>query len=217
MKRALEGAGFISAYDRSAIGRTLGVRPPETLDETSARELAVKQGLGVVLSGSVGQARHRLRDCRQGVGDRLRQGNRQRARTGVEQGRGHGRGDEARRGRPQGARRRCVGVESAVRHGQPVGDVARRRAPVFARPRTRRATASSRTRARTRLKAVELDPKFGIGYQLAGRRLAQPGHAAGRAEVHRRSAPSSRRDDRTRASHRRAGSTTGSRATTSSA
>jgi len=53
MKRALEGAGFISAYDRSAIGRTLGVRPPDTLDETSARELAVKQGVGVVLSGSV--------------------------------------------------------------------------------------------------------------------------------------------------------------------
>jgi tetratricopeptide (TPR) repeat protein len=55
LKRALEGAGFISAYDRGAIGRTLGVRPPETLDEQAARELAVKQGLGVVLSGSIGR------------------------------------------------------------------------------------------------------------------------------------------------------------------
>ena len=53
LKRALEGAGFISAYDRSAISRTLGVRPPEKLDELAARELAVKQGLGVVLSGSI--------------------------------------------------------------------------------------------------------------------------------------------------------------------
>ncbi len=53
LKRALEGAGFISAYDRNAISRTLGVRPPEKLDEQAARELAVKQGLGVVLSGSI--------------------------------------------------------------------------------------------------------------------------------------------------------------------
>ena len=53
LRRALEGADFISAYDRAGIGRTLGVRPPDTLDEQAARELAVKQGLGVVLSGSI--------------------------------------------------------------------------------------------------------------------------------------------------------------------
>ena len=53
LKRALEGANFISAYDRSAISGTLGVRPPERLDEQAARELAVRQGLGVVLSGAV--------------------------------------------------------------------------------------------------------------------------------------------------------------------
>jgi len=53
LKRALEGASFISAFDRSGISGTLGVRPPEKLDETSAREIAVKQGLGVVLSGSI--------------------------------------------------------------------------------------------------------------------------------------------------------------------
>jgi tetratricopeptide (TPR) repeat protein len=53
LKRALEGASFISAFDRSGISGTLGVRPPERLDETSAREIAVKQGLGVVLSGSI--------------------------------------------------------------------------------------------------------------------------------------------------------------------
>jgi hypothetical protein len=35
------------------VSRTLGVRPPENLDEGAARELAVKQGLGVILSGSL--------------------------------------------------------------------------------------------------------------------------------------------------------------------
>ena len=53
LKLALEGAGFISAYDRSGVSRSLGVRPPEKLDERAALELAVKQGLGVVLSGSL--------------------------------------------------------------------------------------------------------------------------------------------------------------------
>jgi tetratricopeptide (TPR) repeat protein/tRNA A-37 threonylcarbamoyl transferase component Bud32 len=53
LKRALEGASFISAFDRSGIASVLGVRPPERLDETAARELAVAQGLGVVLSGSL--------------------------------------------------------------------------------------------------------------------------------------------------------------------
>ncbi len=53
LKLALEDAGFISAYDRLGIRRTLGVRPPDVLDERAAQEIAVKQGLGVVLSGSV--------------------------------------------------------------------------------------------------------------------------------------------------------------------
>src|SRR5258706_6850789 len=53
LRRALEGAGFITAYDRTQISARLGVQPPETLDEVSARELAVKQGLGVVISGSI--------------------------------------------------------------------------------------------------------------------------------------------------------------------
>ena len=53
LKLALEGASFISAYDRSGIRRSLGVRPPEKLDEQTALALAVKQGVNVVLSGSV--------------------------------------------------------------------------------------------------------------------------------------------------------------------
>jgi serine/threonine protein kinase/tetratricopeptide (TPR) repeat protein len=53
LKRALEGASFISAYDRSRIRPTFGVQPPEKWDEAAARQLAIKQGLGVVLSGSI--------------------------------------------------------------------------------------------------------------------------------------------------------------------
>jgi serine/threonine protein kinase/tetratricopeptide (TPR) repeat protein len=58
LKLALEGAGFISAYDRAGIARSLGVRPPETLDEVAAREIAVRQGVGVVLSGTVSRQRN---------------------------------------------------------------------------------------------------------------------------------------------------------------
>lgn len=53
LRRGLEGAGFIAAYDRTRIRGTFGVRPPDRLDETAARELAVKQGVGVVVSGSI--------------------------------------------------------------------------------------------------------------------------------------------------------------------
>ena len=53
MQRALEGAGFISAYDRAGIRRTLGVVPPETLDEAAGLKLAVQQGVGVVVSGKI--------------------------------------------------------------------------------------------------------------------------------------------------------------------
>ena len=53
LKLALEDAGFISAFDRVGIRRNLAIRPPDKLDERAALELAVKQGLGVVLSGSL--------------------------------------------------------------------------------------------------------------------------------------------------------------------
>jgi len=53
LRRALEGAGFITAYDRNGIRRIVGVELPAKIDEAAARELAVKQGLGVVLSGSI--------------------------------------------------------------------------------------------------------------------------------------------------------------------
>jgi len=55
LRRALEGASFITAYDRNRLRSTVGVRPPERLDETAAREIAVKQGLNVIVAGSIDQ------------------------------------------------------------------------------------------------------------------------------------------------------------------
>jgi serine/threonine protein kinase/tetratricopeptide (TPR) repeat protein len=52
LRRGLEDASFINAFDRSRIP-SLGIEPPERLDETAARELAVKQGADVVLSGAI--------------------------------------------------------------------------------------------------------------------------------------------------------------------
>jgi tetratricopeptide (TPR) repeat protein len=54
LKRALEaGASFISAFDRDGIRRVVGAQLPERLDAAAARAIAVKQGLGVVLAGSI--------------------------------------------------------------------------------------------------------------------------------------------------------------------
>jgi tetratricopeptide (TPR) repeat protein len=53
MKLSLEGAKFITAFARADVRRGLGVPVPEVLDEKTAREIAVKQGLNVVLSGKI--------------------------------------------------------------------------------------------------------------------------------------------------------------------
>jgi len=53
VKMALEGAGFISAHSRTDLARNLGVRPPEQFNEGAARQMAIQQGLGIVLSGSI--------------------------------------------------------------------------------------------------------------------------------------------------------------------
>ena len=52
LRLALEGASFITAYNRTGV-RALGAAPPETLNERTAMEIAVKQGVGVVISGSI--------------------------------------------------------------------------------------------------------------------------------------------------------------------
>ena len=52
VRRGLEDASFITAFDRSRVSG-LGVRAPDKLDETAARQLAINQGLGVVVAGSI--------------------------------------------------------------------------------------------------------------------------------------------------------------------
>ncbi|HEX6161824.1 MAG TPA: serine/threonine-protein kinase, partial [Vicinamibacterales bacterium] len=54
IKRALEEATFISAHDRKGYRDQFGVAPPEKMDATAARELAAKQGVSIVLAGSIG-------------------------------------------------------------------------------------------------------------------------------------------------------------------
>jgi tetratricopeptide (TPR) repeat protein/predicted Ser/Thr protein kinase len=52
LKLALEGASFIGAYDRTRM-RDLGMPAVASLDESKAQEIAAKQGLNVVISGSL--------------------------------------------------------------------------------------------------------------------------------------------------------------------
>ena len=52
VKRALESASFITAFDRAGIRETFGAAA-DRFDAEAARQLAVKQGLGVVLAGSI--------------------------------------------------------------------------------------------------------------------------------------------------------------------
>ncbi|HKE82822.1 MAG TPA: protein kinase [Vicinamibacterales bacterium] len=52
LRRALMVAPFITAYDRNTLGG-IGERPPERLDEGTARQIAMKQGVRVVLAGAI--------------------------------------------------------------------------------------------------------------------------------------------------------------------
>lgn len=55
LKLSLEGAEFITAYARSDLRRLVGVQAPERFDAVTAREIAVKQGIGVVVAGTIGR------------------------------------------------------------------------------------------------------------------------------------------------------------------
>lgn len=53
LKLSLEGANFITAFGRSDLKRGLGVAAPVVFDAVAARELAVKQGVNVVVAGTI--------------------------------------------------------------------------------------------------------------------------------------------------------------------
>jgi serine/threonine protein kinase/tetratricopeptide (TPR) repeat protein len=163
LKRALEGAGFITAYDRNGI-RLLGMPPRDSLSEVAAMELAVKQGLGVVVSGSIApQARGytvTIKATRAVTGDLVTTD--QRAAASKEQV-------------LEAATRLITRVRSAL------GDDESESTQMFAMTSLSAtslevvryyasamdAAASNRFEEAKQgfLKAIELDPMFGIGYQ----------------------------------------------------
>ena len=165
LKRALEGAGFISAFDRNAIRVTLGAEPPQRLDETAARELAVNHGLGVVLTGAI---------------ERVSRGYRisvKAAQSVTAEPIADATDSVASKDEVVEA---ATGLMAAVR--QALGDEASESAQMFAMASlsatsldvVRHYAASQNAASNGRFEeafdrareAVALDPKFGIGYQL---------------------------------------------------
>ena len=206
LKRALEGASFISAYDRSAIARTLGVRPPDKLDETAAREIAVRQGLGVVLSGTIGLS-----------GGAGRQGSGYTVSVKATQ---TVTGTVVADKRDRAADREAVlGVANRLMADvrKALGDEISESAQIFAMTNLSatsldvvRLYAAAQEAAsnnkfeeagQNALKAVQLDPKFGIGYQLLSVASRNVGNLPGCGEVHQRGAPVSGHHDRARTLH----------------
>ena len=107
---------------------------------------------------------------------------------------------------PHGARRRDVGIRPDVRHDQPVGHVAGGGAHYAAA----QDAASNGKFEEARDSASEgggaLDPKFGVGYQLAGRwRRATWASCRRPRSTSSEALASPRRHDRARALHARAG------------
>jgi serine/threonine protein kinase/tetratricopeptide (TPR) repeat protein len=163
LKLALESAGFISAYDRGGM-RPLGVRPPDTMDERTAQEIAVKQGLGVVVSGSVARAGSgyeiAVKATQAVTGTVLASKSRRasskdqalnvitRLATEVREALGDDTSDDTKRFANQTLSATSLDV---VRH--------------YAAAMGAMSNGKFEDALRSYEKAVELDPKFGIGYQ----------------------------------------------------
>jgi tetratricopeptide (TPR) repeat protein len=179
VRLALEGAGFISAYDRSRIRSTFAVPPPAKLDAEAARLFASKQGVGVVLSGSID---------RRGSGYEI---SFDAAQTVTGKVVASARGRASNKDEVVGAATKLV---STVR--KRLGDETSQSAQLFA---MRSLSASSlavvsqyaaaveaqaggklEDARQSYLKAVELDPTFGLGYQglaVMSRNLGRPDDA----------------------------------------
>jgi tetratricopeptide (TPR) repeat protein len=166
LRRALEGASFITAYDRSGVS-TLGVQAPSKLDEGAAREIAAKQGLGVVVSGSV---------QRQGSGFVV-------ALKAAETVTGKVIANASSRASTKDDVLSAA-TELATRVRTALGDDTSDSAQLFAKASLsasslavlsqyaagREAAASGKFEEarQSYMKAVQLDPNFGIGYQALG-------------------------------------------------
>ena len=174
IKRALEGAGFITAYDRNGI-RGLGVAPRDELPEVAANELAAQKGLGVVVSGSISS---------QGSGYRIALKATQTV-AGTEVASEQGRAST--KDQVLGVTTRLVaGVRSAL--GDNTSESSQQFAMaslsttslevvrLYAEALKAQSSNKSDEARQNALKAVELDPNFGIGYlvlAVASRNLSR--------------------------------------------
>jgi len=165
LRRSLQTSSFISAYDRAGIAGVLGVKPPDMLDETAARELAVKQGLGIVLSGSIerqGDSYNVSVKAAQTVTGAV---------VSESKGRASSKGDVLNVAtRLVGDVRKALGDENSesaqifknANLSATSLDVVR----YYAASQEAASSGRLEEARQQALKAVELDPKFGIGYQL---------------------------------------------------
>jgi tetratricopeptide (TPR) repeat protein/tRNA A-37 threonylcarbamoyl transferase component Bud32 len=175
MKLALEDAGFITAYDRNGL-RGLGVPARSTLDAAAARSLAVEQGLGVVISGSIERQANGYRIAitatRPVTGEQL---------TSV----------QARRNRKEQVPEAATGLMIQVRNA--LGDDESESAQQFAmaslsatsldvlRLYAAAMEASSANKfdeaLQHALKAIAIDPNFGLGYLIAANQSGNLGRS----------------------------------------
>ena len=164
LRRGLESASFITAFDRTRVRSTFGVQPPERFDEVAARQLAIKQGLGVVLAGSIASNGSRYEILLQAIEPRT----------------GNVLASETRRASNKeqvlGALTRLVtsvrnalGDETSISNQQLGMKAISTTSLDVARHYAAAVTAQSRGNAEEALqsfvRAVELDPKFGLAYQ----------------------------------------------------
>ena len=165
LKLALEGAGFISAYDRTGL-RALGQRAPEgRFDERAAVEIAAKQSVGVVVTGTLE---------RQGNGFEISV---KAARTVTAEAVANASAKAASKDKVlEVATRLAAQVRSAL-GDETSSDSAQMFAMAslsatsldvlryYAAAREASSNGQFEAALRNYQKAVELDPKFGIGYQ----------------------------------------------------
>ena len=195
MKLALEGAGFISAYDRT--GSAGSGRRAAGRSTRRGAGVAVKQGVGVVLPASVDREERldvALKAARGVTGNVIIDGGRHAlpVRTTC----------SARRPRlatsvrtPSATNLR---IGQTLRDGDAVGDVARRR-PRYAKAMEALSKASSTSAAELRKARRELDPELRARLRRDGHRVAEHRPAAGCRELRQGGDPARGQHDGARA------------------
>jgi len=174
MKRALDESTFITAYERSGM-RSFGVTPTAALTEAAAQKVALEQGLGAVVSGSI---------QRQGTSYQVEVKAR-RTVTGDELVNAQARASSKDQVLPV-----ATGLMARVRNA--LGDDDSESAQQFAaslstslevvRPYAAAVTAASANKfeeaLQHALKAIEIDKNFGLGYLIAANQFSNLGRSA---------------------------------------